>query len=441
MNLRTLLSLGATCCLLAAPAVARPPNILLILADDLGYGDVGFHGCADIPTPHLDRLAASGVRFTNAYVSAPVCAPTRAGLLTGRYQQRFGFEFLPRREQGLPDGETLLSKRLQAAGYATGVLGKWHLGWMPSMHPQQHGFDEFYGFLAGHSEYFDARLLRGTDEVTEAEYLTDALGREAAAFVERHRDRPWFLFLSFNAVHDPMQATGPRLERFAHIRDERRRVYAAMTVAMDDAVGAVVQMLAATHQAETTLVIFANDNGGPVLPGTTRNGSSNRPLRGSKRTLLEGGIRVPQVISWPGRVKPGVFDHPVIQMDLTATALAAAGVDAPAAGQCDGVDLLPYLKADKNGAPHEALYWRIGEQMAIREGDWKLVRYDSNADTKAGGRNEPVTDFKLYHLANDLGETRDLSREHPEKVAALQARWARWNATLAEPLWDNRRKE
>ncbi len=422
----------------AIPSGARPPNLLVLLADDMGYGDVGYHGCRDIPTPNIDALAARGVRFTDAYATAPICAPSRAGLLTGRYQQRFGFEFNPRREQGLPVVEKLVSDRLHAMGYVTGLLGKWHLGSTEAMRPLRRGFDEFFGFLEGHSTYFEAPLWRGNEEVKEPEYLTDAFAREAVSFVERHRGKPWFLFVSFNAVHDPMEATKDRLARFPNIGNDQRRIYAAMTVAMDEAVGRVLQALKESGQAENTLVVFANDNGGPTLPGTTQNASSNAPLRGSKRTLLEGGIRVPLVLAWPGHLKPSVWQTPVILTDVTATLMTAAGVPSSEFRQTDGVDLLPFLLKERSGIPHEVLYWRLGDQAAIRRGDYKLVRYDSNADTELGP-NQPATDFKLYHLGKDIGETHDLASAEPERAASMAADWAAWNATLVPPSWRNSR--
>ena len=422
----------------AASSDARPPNLLVLLADDMGYGDVGYHGCRDIPTPNIDALAARGVRFTDAYASAPVCSPSRAGFLTGRYQEKFGHEFNPRREQGLPLSEKLISDRLRAAGYVTGLVGKWHLGSMPAQRPLSRGFDEFFGFLEGHSVYFDATVYRGTEEVKEPEYLTDAFAREAVSFVERHRGIPWFLFLSFNAVHDPMQGTQDRLARFRNIENGQRRIYAAMTVAMDEAIGRVLRALEKSGQAENTLLVFANDNGGPTLPGTTQNASSNAPLRGSKRTLLEGGIRVPLVLAWPGHLKSASYSSPVMLTDVTATLLKAAGVPSPGPDLADGVDLVPFIRGQRKEVPHPVLFWRSGGQAAIRKGDFKLVRYDSNADTRLGP-NQPPTGFKLYDLKNDIGETHDLIREQPERAAALEAEWEAWDRTLAQPLWRNSR--
>ena len=431
------IAIGGLC---AAPldsnAADRKPNILLIVGDDMGFADVGFHGCKDIPTPNLDALAASGVRFTNGYVSGPYCSPTRAGLLTGRYQQRFGHEFNPGGgTQGLPVTETTIADRLRSAGYVTGLVGKWHLGAIPAMHPQKRGFDEFFGFLGGaHSFFTSAGILRGNEPVKEMDYTTDAFGREAVAFIDRHKAKPWFLYLAFNAVHTPMHATDERLAKFPDVADKQRRTYNAMMLAMDDAVGVVRKKLADSGLEKDTLVAFISDNGGPTMKGVTVNGSSNAPLRGSKRTTLEGGIRVPFAVSWPGHVKPGVFEHPAIQLDLTATALAVAGVDVKPEWKLDGVNLIPFLTGEKSGAPHDALYWRFGDQMALRVGDFKLVRYDSNADTQTG-RGQPVTAAKLYNLRDEIGETKDLAATMPDKLKELQAKWDAWNATLVKPLW------
>jgi arylsulfatase A-like enzyme len=436
-------SLASLFLLLAASSTAltappQKPNILFIVADDLGYADMGFQGCKDIPTPHVDALAASGVRFTNGYVSGPYCSPTRAGLMTGRYQTRFGHEFNPGGKDGLPLSEHTIADRLKAAGYATGLVGKWHLGSLAQFHPQKRGFQEFYGFLGGAHDYFrSAGILRGTEPVKDFDYTTDVFGREAAAFIERHKAEPWFLYLAFNAVHTPMEATDDRLAKFPGIANKQRRTYDAMTLALDDAVGVVRRKLAELKLEQDTFIIFISDNGGPTMPGTTVNGSRNAPLRGSKRTTLEGGIRVPFVISWPGHLTPGVYHELAIQLDAHVTALAAAGVDVKPQWELDGVNLMPFLQGEKAGAPHDALYWRFGAQMAIRMGDYKLVRYDSNADTLTGARKQPVTAARLYRLADDIGETKDLAAAMPGKVQELQSKWNAWNATLAKALWAN----
>jgi arylsulfatase A-like enzyme len=415
----------------------RKPNILIIVGDDMGYADVGVHGCKDIPTPHLDALAAAGTRCTNGYVTGTYCSPTRAGLLTGRYQTRFGHEFNPGGGggAGLPVTETTIANRLKAAGYVTGLVGKWHLGTAPQFHPQKRGFDEFFGFLSGAHSYFPGSrptILRGAEPAEEKEYLTDAFGREGVAFAERHADKPFFLYLSFNAVHTPMHATDARLAKFKNISVPSRRTYAAMMSAMDEAIGNVLDALRAKKLDENTLVFFISDNGGPTMAGTTINASRNDPLRGSKRTTLEGGIRVPFFVRWPGHVPAGkTYDEPVIQLDILPTALAAAGVAVGDDARLEGVDLVPYLAGKNTAAPHDALYWRWGRQMAIRRGDWKLVRYDPAADGKTGRITEP----KLYNLNDDIGETLNLIGAEPDKAKELQASWDKWNELNIAPLW------
>jgi len=439
---------GLWVCGPASAAGARRPNVVLLVADDLGYADPGFQGGKDIPTPHLDALAAGGVRCSNGYVSGPYCSPTRAGLLTGRYQQRFGHEFNPgdgsRDDVGLPLSERTLADRLKAAGYATGLVGKWHLGRAPKFHPRQRGFDEFFGFLGAAHTYFAAEsgnIYRGTEPVRESAYLTDAIGREAVAFIERHQGGPFFLEVAFNAVHRPMDATDERLARFAATPDRTRRTYAAMLSALDDAAGAVLGKLREAGLEDDTLVVFLSDNGGPTMPGTSINGSRNGPLRGSKRTTLEGGVRVPFVVRWKGKLPAGkVFDKPVIQLDVLPTALAAAGLAATPDPALDGVDLLPHLAGRDEKAPHDTLYWRLGGQAAVRRGDWKLVRYDAHADDPSArpgpaSPTPPLSPFRLYNLADDLGETRDRSGDRPEKAKELLAAWEDWDRQLARPLW------
>jgi len=413
-----------------AAVATRRPNLLVIVADDLGYADVGFHGCRDIPTPHLDALAAGGVLCTNGYVSGPYCSPTRAGLMTGRYQQRFGHEFNSGGPGGgLPVDQTTLADRLSKAGYATALVGKWHLGEKPECHPLARGFGEFFGFLGGGHSYRPGggRILRDRAAVAEPEYLTDAFGREAARFVERDHGRPFFLYLAFNAVHTPMEADAGRLARVEGLTAPARRTYAAMLIAMDDAVGRVMQAIRGRGLERDTLVFFFSDNGGPTMPGTTQNASRNDPLRGSKRQTLEGGIRVPFVVSWPGTLAPRRFDLPVIQLDVAPTALAAAGLPVEP-GDFDGVDILPHLAGRDPAPPHASLTWRFGRQMAIRQGDWKLVRFGPD-ESLAEGESWP----HLYNLSADPGESRNLAAAEPQRVAALEAAWQAWDATLPRP--------
>lgn len=429
---------------LAAFAADRKPNIVVIVSDDQGYADVGVQGCKDIPTPNIDALARAGVRFTNGYVSGPYCSPTRAGLLTGRYQTRFGHEFNPGGkgpDMGLPVSETTMPDRLKKAGYATGMVGKWHLGGAAKFHPLKRGFDEFFGFLGGAHSYFPGKgadVLRGTVPANEKDYLTDAFAREAVAYIDRHKAEPFFLYLAFNAVHTPMHATDERLQKFASVKDPTRRTYAAMLWAMDEAVGNVLTKLRTEKLEEDTLIFFVSDNGGPTMRGTTVNGSNNAPLRGSKRTTLEGGIRVPFVIAWKGRLPAGTTDdRPVIQLDIAPTALAAADVEIAPDRKLDGVNLLAYLVGEKRAEkPHDALFWRFGTQMAVRRGDWKLVRYDPVVD---GGKGR-ATAAKLYNLATDIGEANDLAGKEPQRVADLQRLWDGWDRGNIPPRWGGGKK-
>ena len=351
----------------SASTQSRRPNILVIVADDMGYADIGLHGSRDIPTPNIDALMKSGMRFTDGYVSGPFCSPTRAGLMTGRYPQRFGHEFnvgvgAANAEFGLPLTETTMADRLKSAGYRTALFGKWHLGSSDKFHPQARGFDEFFGFLGGQHSYVDVLadgsnpLLDGRKPAASVTYLTDVLADRAVEFIRRKSTAPFFLYLAFNAVHVPMEATDKYLARFPTIADPRRKTYAAMLSAMDDAIGRTMAAVRAQGIEEDTFVVFFNDNGGPTMEGTTINGSSNAPLRGSKRQTWEGGIRVPFAFSWKGRIPAGRVDsRPIIQLDVFPTALAAAGVAVQAAWKLDGVNLLPLLTSSIQARPHDVL--------------------------------------------------------------------------------------
>ena len=407
------------------------PNIILILADDLGYNDLGIQGCPDIPTPNIDSIGRNGVRFTQGYVSCPLCAPTRAGLLSGRYQQRFGFEHNPgpanRTDDifGLPLSETTLAERLKSLGYITGMVGKWHVGFKPGLQPTKRGFDEFFGFLDGGHAYLPGAggnqnpIMRGTQPVEEKEYLTDAFAREAVAFIERHKEQPFFLYLPFNVVHTPLQATEKYLSRFPNIQDGQRRTHAAMLSALDDAVGGVLAKMRAAGLEEKTLIVFLGDNGGPTQQTT----SSNAPLRGVKGQVLEGGIRIPFLMQWKGKIPGGkVDDRPIISLDIYATSVAAAETSIDPGWKLDGENLIPYLAGEKAGTPHETLFWRMGAQWAVRHGSLKLV--SSGADKES-----------LFDLAADPGEAKNLAAERPEEVKKLKALYDGWNAQMAEPKW------
>ncbi|MSR58932.1 MAG: sulfatase [Planctomycetaceae bacterium] len=422
---------------------ARRPNIVVIIGDDLGYGELGCYGGKEIPTPHLDSIANNGVRLTSGYVSCPVCSPTRAGFMTGRYQQRFGHEFNPGPAPqpvdnfGLARDEATLAERLKEAGYATGMVGKWHLGFRAGFRPTERGFDEFFGFLGGANPYRTEQgdsILRGTEIVHEAQYLTDAFAREAVAFIDRHQSEPFFLYLPFNAVHAPLQAAERYRARFGALDGETRQTFATMLTAMDDAVGAVLSKLRATGVEEQTLIVFFSDNGGPT-PRTT---SRNDPLRGTKATTWEGGIRVPFLVQWKGRLPAGrVDDRPVIALDIHPTALAAAGVVANPEKPLDGVNLLPYLADERAGLPHEALYWRFGNQSAIRMGDWKMTKAaGGGAGPRDRGERPGIADGQLFNVSTDLGETTDLSDRYPDKAKELSAAWDLWNSDLVAPRWN-----
>lgn len=429
--------------LLAAPAFAAKPNVIVIIADDLGYNDVGFQGSKEIPTPNLDKLAAQSLRCTNGYVSHPFCSPTRAGIMTGRYQHRFGHEnnpaWLPESTTaGLSLNETTFPSLMQKAGYTTGAVGKWHLGAHPQFHPNKRGFDEYFGALGGGHQYFPGDkggveytipLNRNGLDAPQTKYLAEQFGDEAASFVERHAgDKPWMLYLAFNAPHTPLQAPKEWLEKLAHIADEKRRTYAAMVCALDAAVGGVLSKLDATKQRENTLVYFVSDNGGPNLAGKSgTNFTDNSPLRGAKGQVYEGGMRVPFLVSWPAKIKPGTYDQPVIALDFLPTALAAAGAADLTPKNLDGVNLLPFLSGEKSGAPHELLFWRMngpGGNNAVRRGSMKLVR---------NGKTEP----ELYDLAADVGESKNLAAEKPKVVKELVAAIAEWEKGTIAPTFES----
>ena len=432
----------ASCSNATHAAETGRPNILVIVADDMGFADVGFNGCQDIPTPHIDSLAKNGVICTNGYVSGCVCSPTRSGLMTGRYQQRFGNELNPQGppsakniDQGLDLGETTMPQRLKKAGYATGMVGKWHLGHRHDLVPNSRGFDEFFGFLGGQHGYRPMaddqgpNAIRRNDKIVkEEEYLTTAFGREAAAFITKSRQQPWFLYLPFNSVHTPMHATEKKLEQFAEIDDAKRRTYAAMQSAMDDAIGVVLETLRTTGQEENTLIFFFSDNGGPLGVNGSRNGN----LRGKKGETWEGGIHVPFVVQWKAKLPAGQkCVHPVIQLDVLPTALAAAGIEVSPDWKLDGANLLPALTSPEATPPHDALYWRNQSRFAIRVGDWKLVK-----SGKIAGK-ATVADAELYNLHDDPSESRNLADSEPEKVRMLKEKWEEWNKILIAPRWGN----
>jgi arylsulfatase A-like enzyme len=413
------------------------PNIVVILADDLGYDDVGFNGCSDIPTPNINSLTANGVLCTNGYSTHPFCSPSRAGLLTGRYQQRFGHENNMLDDEnnpriGVPTTELMLSELLKPAGYVCGAVGKWHVGAAVNLHPLSRGFDEFFGFIDGSSGYLNATVLDGETPVLETAYLTDAFTREAVSFIDRHATQPFFLYLAYNAPHAPYTATPAYLSRVSYITDSSRRTYAAMIVAMDDGVGQVLAELQAKNLLNSTLIFFLSDNGAPAHTFT-----SNYPLRGNKGNTLEGGIRVPFAVQWTGRL-PGhvVYNDPVSALDIVASGAAAAGVTLPSDRTYDGLDIIPYLAGEQT-EPERNLFWRwlgLGKNgppgsndyiWAVRSGTLKLV-------TASDSVGQPPA---LYNLSTDIGEARNIATSDPTDVATLQTLYNQWNLETIAPLW------
>ena len=455
------------------PAAAddRLPNLVIILADDLGYGDLGIYGSEIIRTPNIDALARVGTRFTSGYVAAAVCSPSRAALMSGRYPSRLGYEFNPRdNNYAIPLEHPTLASRLKEVGYTTGIVGKWHLGTKLEDLPLQRGFDEFFGLMAatifiepgtpGVENWMPAGsvnstrerpLFRGNEVVEEKQYLTEVLTREALDFVEHHRNEPFFLYLSYFTPHVPLQATNKYLDRYRHIPEDNKRIYAAMVSALDDGVGEVMGKLQELGLVENTLVAFLSDNGCALY---TRGACSNGPLAGGKRYFWEGGIRVPFMLSWPGSIPAGtVYDEPVISMDVHVTMLNAAGVATGELG-LDGVNLLPYLSKPGVRKPHERLFWRAGPNHAIREGDWKL--WTVNKTTREALASIEVVDglradfeapqdsplgqlHLLYDLSTDLGEQETLRANQPEVLERLEAAWSEWNVHNREPMWNSNR--
>ena len=454
------------CGLIATPLLAENksetnrsnPNIVVIVSDDAGFNEFSMHGSGLFPTPRIDSIRADGVHFTNGYTSGTVCSPTRAGLLTGRYQNRFGHEFnIPpvySETNGLSLEETTLPDILAAEGYQTIAIGKWHLGYAPQFHPLSRGFSDYFGFLQGARSYFPLdeptilnRLLRNREPAPESfDYMTDELGRAAAQSITDRGDKPFFMYLAFNATHGPDHATEADLKQVHG--GGGNKTHRAMAIALDRAVGLVLDTLENEGVVENTLVVFLNDNGGV-------RGHDNTPLRGHKGSTWEGGIRVPFAIRWPKQVAAGqAKDFPVISLDIFPTVLAAAGIEKTTGKPLDGVNLVPYLTGAKQGRPHDTLYWKSGSRWAIRHGDLKLVGGNTEAPQKKkqkknqGKRRiksetartsqeihpeKAVT--KLFNVAEDITETTDLSSEHPETVAQLLRMHNEWKKDFPETPW------
>ncbi len=426
------------------------PNLIVIMCDDLGYSDVGFNGCQDIPTPNIDRIANEGVKFTSGYSAYAVSGPSRAGFMTGRYGQRFGFERNPQykptdENMGLPQTEGTMAESLKAVGYTTGIIGKWHLGATKNLHPLNRGFDEFFGHLGGGHRYFPEEFTCPDSYTIENEadsyrswimrdhealspdktpgYLTDEFSDEALAFVERHKDEPFFLYLAYNAPHTPLQATEKYLSRFPNVKG-KRKTYAAMVSAVDEGVGNLLNQLDELGLAENTIVFFMSDNGGPE----TKNFSNNGDLRDSKGSYFEGGFRVPFAMRYPAKVSPAVYDSPVSSLDVFATIQDIT--DSPVRNQLDGTNLLPYLRGEKKGLPHEYIYLRQFDKggYAIRGEEYKLI-YQKPTD-----KDKEMT--HLYDMNNDISEKNNLSKTKTKQVKEMRKELDNWEDGLIEPIFD-----
>lgn len=424
---------------LCTPAGAAPPNIVVLFSDDAGYADFGFQATSDPAlaklTPRLTALAKEGIVFSNAYVSGAVCSPSRAGLFTGRYQQRFGHEKnIPQNymKGGLPLSEKFIGDRLKPLGYATGLIGKWHLGYPAEYHPNRRGFDHFFGILQGARSYFPLKQQRPhqvfllNDKATpEGGYTTDRIGDGACDFIRSNKSKPFFLFVSFTSPHGPLQPKPEDMKAIGKLGGPKRLNYAGLVKSLDDNCGKILDCLEKEGLAKNTLVVFSNDNG-----GQTQTGALNTPLRGHKGEVVEGGIRVPMAMRWPGVIPAGrTNDSPVISLDWLPTFVEAAGGKAEAEWKLDGVSLLPVLKDPAAALAGRPLFWRtngLKGPAAVREGDWKLVHLRGK---KEGAGPE------LYHLKDDVSEARNLAAENPDKVKALEAKLKAWEAELVEPLW------
>jgi arylsulfatase A-like enzyme len=424
----------------------KKPNIIIILVDDMGYADVGFNGCKDIPTPNIDRIATNGVKFTNGYVTYSVCGPSRAGLLTGRYPQRFGYERNPQyRPQdpnmGLPKEEKTLAEALKQVGYTSGIVGKWHQGADISNHPLNRGFDEFFGHLGGGHAYFPELLtikdsysvennegesyktwiMRNHEPIQTKKYLTDEFSDEAVQFVERHKKEPFFLYLAYNAPHSPLQATQEYLDRFPSIQDTKRKTYAGMVSAVDDGVGKLLDKLESLDLDKNTLVYFLSDNGGPEKD----NSSDNGVLREGKSSIYEGGYRVPFALQWKGTVKPSVYENPISSLDIFATIATLSKAPINKDRPVDGVNMIPFITGKNKGMPHETIYLRKFDEKgySVRHKDLKLV-------LKKDGIPQ------LYDLKKDIGEQNDIAKQFPDEVKKLDAIRKEWDSQLINPIFE-----
>lgn len=410
------------------------PNIILVLTDDQGWADVGFNGCTDIPTPNLDRLASQGVVFSNGYVSHPYCSPSRAGLLTGRYQARFGHDCnMPYHTEndnktGIPLSETLISEALKQIGYATAAIGKWHVGDHVDLQPNNQGFDHWFGFPGGGMNYWgtpgvpNKTIVRNGKKVPQEElrYLTDDFTEEAIDFINQKKEDPFFIFLSYNAPHGPDHATAEYLEKTKHIEYGGRSIYGAMVNAVDAGVGRIDSTLIANGIKENTIIAYLSDNGG------RGEHADNRPFRGHKGMIFEGGIKVPYFITYPNVLPSNqTYSSVVSSLDLYPTFLDAAGVSKPLNSKLDGTSLIPHVLGQDKSEPHDKLFWRSvgGFEYAVRSGKYKLYKSAYKEKTL------------LFDLDNDPYERMDIANDHPKVIAELEGDYKAWDAKNLEPGW------
>ena len=413
------------------------PNVVIILSDDQGNADAGYQRTPPtVSTPAIDKLASDGIVFTNGYASAYVCAPTRAGLLTGRYQQRFGFYTASDSRQGMPLSEITIANVLKKEGYSTGVFGKWHLGLTKEFHPCSRGFDEFYGFLGhGAHDYFDLAMVNNPDDnhqdiyrnftpISDTGYLTDNLAREACSFIKNkaNKENPFFLYLPFNAVHAPLQAPEEDIKKF-NTGDRERDIQLAMIHRMDIAIGKVIETLKKEGVYENTIIFFFTDNGGAKVSK-----ANNLPLRDFKHSVYEGGLRVPFIMSWPDKLAHSVCNEPVISLDIMPTICAALDIKLPADRIYDGKNMIPAIHGKLNSPLHEELYFDGNDNTwAVREGKWKLIF------SKQGN-------LELFNLEADMVETNDLSAQNQDKVNALKSKFEKWRSQMKTPMGDLKNK-
>ncbi|WDE98690.1 sulfatase-like hydrolase/transferase [Lentisphaera profundi] len=427
---------------------ASKPNIILILADDMGSGDVGYHGAEDAQTPAIDAIAKAGVWFRQGYAAASVCGPSRAGILTGRYQQLFGVVMNGDADKGIPLGQKNLAELLKPAGYKTAAFGKWHLGSKKGQFPNDRGFDFFYGFHFGAHDYYRADkklnkkkkgyapiyLNKKVVNYREGDYLTEKITENALTFIEQNKSEPFFMYVAYNSVHSPWQVPDSYLKRIPDSVPEYRRLFLAMVLAMDDGIGEIEAKLKDLGIADNTIIVFTTDNGSPKIGNKKANSgqfcmSKTNNFRGYKGDTYEGGIRVPMAIKWPKVLRASQqYDHPVIAHDLAPTFLSAAGIEY-SDEQFTGVNLLPYISGEKKEIPHEQLFWHRHpglEDFALRQGDWKLTWNDQEGTSKEFIKR---AELKLFNLEQDPYEKNDLAKAMPEKVQALKKTYDQWHQT------------